>query len=48
MKTQNSEKPEKDLEKPPVFSSWKQLYAAVLLNLAILILLFYLFTEAFE
>jgi len=48
MRIQNSEKPEKNREKSPVFSSWKRLYAAVLLNLAFLILLFYLFTKAFE
>jgi hypothetical protein len=48
MKNQNSEKAEKDQEKPPVFSSWSRWYAVVLLNLAVLIVLFYLFTKAFE
>ena len=32
---------------PPVGGSWRVLYAAVLLNLAVLVLLFYLFTRAF-
>ncbi|UCE41470.1 MAG: hypothetical protein JSV17_00310 [Candidatus Aminicenantes bacterium] len=48
MKNQNSEKAEKDQEKPPIFSSWNWWYVAILLNLAVLILLFYLFTKAFE
>ncbi|HEX8283817.1 MAG TPA: hypothetical protein VF588_10705 [Pyrinomonadaceae bacterium] len=33
---------------PPVGGSWRNLYAAVLLNLAALIVLFYLFTRAFR
>ena len=32
---------------PPVGGSWRVLYSVVLLNLAALILLFYLFTRAF-
>jgi hypothetical protein len=32
----------------PFFSSWKRLYAAVLLNLALTIALFTLFTEVFK
>jgi hypothetical protein len=35
-------------ERLPFFSSWKRLYAAVLLNLALQVALFYLFTEAFK
>lgn len=36
-------------EDPPPFGrSWRVLYAAVLLNLALLILLFYAFTKAFS
>lgn len=35
-------------EKPPILSSWKRLYTLVLLNLALLIMLFYLFTKAFD
>ena len=34
-------------EPPPFGASWKTLYAAVLLNLALLVALFYLFTRAF-
>jgi hypothetical protein len=33
---------------PPILGSWPRVYAAVLLHLAILIGLFWLFTEAFE
>jgi len=33
---------------PPFLGSWKNIYSLVLLNLAILILLFYLFTKVFE
>ena len=35
-------------ESPPFGGSWAALYAAVLLNLAALVLLFYLFTRAFR
>jgi len=35
-------------EPPPFGRSWTVLYAAVLINLAVLILLFYLFTKVFE
>jgi len=35
-------------EKPPILSSWKRLYIVVLLNLALLIALFYIFTKAFD
>ena len=37
-----------DEEPPPILGSWKRLYALVLLNLALLIALFYLFTKWFE
>ena len=33
---------------PPIGKTWPRLYAAVLINLAILIAIFYLFTRAFE
>ncbi len=33
---------------PPVLGSWQRLYMFVIAELAILILLFYLFTKAFE
>jgi hypothetical protein len=35
-------------EPPPFGGSWKNLYAAVLVNLAVLVGLFYLFTRAFR
>ena len=35
-------------EPPPVGGSWRVLYAVVLLNLAALVVLFYLFTRAFR
>jgi hypothetical protein len=33
---------------PPFGGSWAKLYAAVLLNLALLVVLFYLFTRTFR
>ncbi len=48
MQNQHDESARKEREQPPVFKSWNRLYAAVLLNLAFLIVLFYLFTKAFE
>jgi hypothetical protein len=35
-------------EPPPVGGSWRTLYAVVLLNLGVLVLLFHLFTRAFR
>lgn len=35
-------------ERPPVLGSWSRLYGVVLLELGVLIVLFYLFTKAFE
>jgi len=35
-------------EPPPILNSWPRLYAAVLLFLAIQVVLFYVFTKAFE
>ena len=35
-------------EPQPILGSWRRLYAAVLLNLAVLVALFYLFTRAFS
>ncbi len=35
-------------EPPPIGRSWNFLYAAVLVNLVLLILLFYAFTKAFS
>ena len=35
-------------EPPPFGASWKNLYAAVLVNLAVLVVLFYIFTRAFR
>jgi uncharacterized membrane protein len=35
-------------ERPPFGGSWAVLYGAVLLNLAVLVVLFYLFTRAFR
>jgi len=33
---------------PPIFGSWNKIYGFVLFTLIALILLFYLFTKAFE
>jgi hypothetical protein len=35
-------------EEPPVGGTWKTLYAVVLLNLTVLVVLFYIFTRAFR
>jgi hypothetical protein len=35
-------------EPPPFGGSWKTLYAVVLVNLALLVVLFYVFTRAFR
>lgn len=35
-------------EPPPLFKSWTTWYAVVLINLAVLVLLFYWFTKTFE
>jgi hypothetical protein len=48
----NREKPPADApdvndEQPPFGRSWTTLYAVVLVNLAVLVVLFYLFTRAF-
>jgi hypothetical protein len=48
MENERIENKEIDEEKPPILSSWKRLYTVVLLNLALLIVLFYLFTKAFD
>jgi hypothetical protein len=48
MENERMEDKDIDQEKPPILSSWKRLYTVVLLNLALLILLFYLFTKAFD
>jgi len=48
MENERIEKEEIDQEKPPLLASWKRLYTVVLLNLVLLILLFYLFTKAFD
>jgi hypothetical protein len=47
-KTRCGREPEPADERPPLFSSWKKLYAVVLLHLAFLIVIYYLFTKAFE
>jgi len=40
---------EKEIDPPPpILGSWKKLYSLVLLNLVVLIVIFYLFTKAFE
>ncbi|MDP4174107.1 MAG: hypothetical protein Q8933_09080 [Bacteroidota bacterium] len=37
-----------DEERPPILSSWRQLYLLVFLNLVVLIILFYTFTKLFS
>jgi hypothetical protein len=41
-------KEETSEEKPLFFSTWEKLYSAVILNLIVLNILFYLFTEFFK
>ncbi|HEY0080628.1 MAG TPA: hypothetical protein VGB73_18635 [Pyrinomonadaceae bacterium] len=43
----HDERPVED-EPPPFGGSWAKLYAFVLVNLLVLIALFYIFTKAFE
>jgi hypothetical protein len=38
----------RDEQPPPFGGRWRNLYAAVLINLALLVVLFYLFTRAFR
>jgi hypothetical protein len=48
-KTQNLTRPvEASESNPPFLKSWRRLYTAVIAELAVLIVLFYLFTKAFE
>jgi len=37
-----------DDDRPPIFGTWPRLYAAVLVNLVLLVTLFYLFARAFR
>lgn len=37
-----------DIDPPPIGKTWTRLYVAVLLNLALMIVLFYIFTKSFE
>ena len=48
MKTEEREIEPVDEGKPPLVSSWRKLYVLVLVNLAVLIGLFYVFMKAFE
>ncbi len=44
--TQNSQEPPG--ERPPIFRTWNQMYAFVLILHAVIITLFYLFTRAYS
>jgi hypothetical protein len=48
MKTEEHEIEGGDEGKLPLVSSWRNLYTLVLVNLVVLIALFYAFTKAFE
>lgn len=37
-----------DIDPPPIGKTWTRLYIAVLVNLAVMIFLMYLFTKTFE
>ncbi|HEX8719069.1 MAG TPA: hypothetical protein VF736_00375 [Pyrinomonadaceae bacterium] len=43
-----TQRPPDTEEPPPVGGSWKTLYAAVLVNLLVLVALFYFFTRYFS
>jgi hypothetical protein len=48
MQTEANDIVREDEGKPPLVSSWRRLYALVLVNLVVLIAVFYAFTKAFE
>jgi hypothetical protein len=48
MKTEEREIEPGDEGRPPLVSSWRKLYILVLMNLVVLIVLFYVFMKAFE
>jgi hypothetical protein len=48
MKTEELKIEREDEGKPPLVSSWRNLYVLVLVNLVVLIALFYMFMKAFE
>jgi len=48
MATPESSTPGPDDERPPIFRTWNQMYAFVLILHAIIITLFYLFTQAYS
>ena len=48
MKTEEHENETGDEGKPPLVSSWRNLYILVLVNLVVLIAVFYAFMRAFE
>ena len=48
MKTEEHQSDMDDEGKPPLVSSWRNLYALVLVNLVVLIVLFYAFMKAFD
>ncbi len=48
MKDSEPKETRREEQPPPVGGSWRNLYAVVLLNLAALVVLFYLFTRAFR
>lgn len=48
MKTEEREIEPGDEGRPPLVSSWKNLYIIVLVNLVVLIALFYAFMKTFE
>ena len=48
MTEQSNSEPVINEEKPPILGSWKKIYFAVIINIAVLIILFYFFSEAFK
>jgi hypothetical protein len=48
MMGQLKSEPVNNEEKPPILGSWNNIYFAVMINVAVLIILFYFFSEAFK
>ena len=46
--TDQPTKTEEEEDKPPILKSWNQLYALVLILHALIITIFYLFTQAYS
>lgn len=48
MVPEEQQTPQPEEDRPPIFRTWRRLYAVVVAYLALLILLFYAFTKAYQ